>query len=556
MYQYDDFDRRIIDQRVEQFRGQLARYHAGELSEDEFRPLRLQNGLYIQRFAPMLRIAVPYGTLSSKQLRKLGEIADRYDKGWGHFSTRQNLQLNWPKLDDVPDILAELASVEMHAVQTSGNCIRNVCTDQFAGVAPDELEDPRPWAEIIRQWSTFHPEFAWLPRKFKIAVLAAKHDRAASRTHDIAVHIVENEQGERGFAVYAGGGLGRTPIIGVKIRDFLEPVHLLSYLDAILRVYNRLGRRDNKHRARIKILVRDTGPEEFTRMVEDEWARIRDSELKLAGNEIDRFRTFFPRPDYDAAAASDDSWQQQANADEHFATWLKYNVVQHREAGYRNVYVALKLHGEPPGDCSAAQMQAIADLADEYGKGELRTTHNQNLVLTDIRQGDLHAVWQKLKALKLAAPVIGTIHDMICCPGLDYCSLANAGSISVAEDLHRLFEDLDYAHDLGPLKLKMSGCMNGCGHHSVGEIGILGVDKKGVEFYQITLGGSAEEDISLGDRLGPSLAQKDVAPAIETILKVYLAQREGEEERFLDCYRRVGIKPFQEAVYGPSERAA
>ena len=548
MYQYDQYDQTIVDERVQQFRDQTRRYLAGELSEDEFRPLRLMNGLYIQTHAPMLRVAIPYGLLSSKQLRMLGHIARKYDKGYGHFSTRQNIQYNWPKLETVPDILADLASVQMHAIQTSGNCIRNTTSDQFAGIAPDELEDPRPYCEIIRQWSTFHPEFAYLPRKFKIAVSGAEHDRAAVQVHDIGLYLVEGPDNEVGFKVLVGGGLGRTPFIGPVIREFLPKQDLLSYLEAILRVYNRFGRRDNKYKARIKILVHETGKEAFTEMVETEWQQIKDSVLKLQPEDIERMQAHFALPDFDAAAADDQSFAEHQQQDTHFANWVGRNLRPHKAPGYRSVVISLKAPGVAPGDATDSQMEAIADLADAYSYGEIVVTHDQNLVLPHVRQQDLYALWQKLDAEELATPNIGLLTDMICCPGLDFCSLANASSIGIADQINKKFDDLDYLHDIGDLKIKMSGCMNACGHHHVGHIGILGVDKKGVEFYQLTLGGTAENDAALGDRLGPAIEKERVADVIQDIIDVYLEQREGEEI-FLETYRRIGIDPFKERVY-------
>ena len=548
MYQYDQYDQTIVDERVAQFRDQTRRYLAGELGEDEFRPLRLQNGLYIQRFAPMLRVAIPYGLLSSTQLRKLAQIADTYDKGYGHFTTRQNIQYNWPKLEAVPDILEELASVQMHAIQTSGNCIRNTTSDHLAGVAADELEDPRPYCEIIRQWSTLHPEFAYLPRKFKIAVSAAPQDRAATRVHDIGLHLIENDAGERGFKVFVGGGLGRTPVIGPMIREFLPKQHLLSYLDAILRVYNQLGRRDNKYKARIKILVKETGVERFTELVEAEWSKLENGELTLPQSELERFEAYFEPPAYEPKATDSADTDRRAANDPKFAAWLAHNVAEHKVAGYRAVFVSLKAPGEAPGDATGEQMRCVADLADAHRFGELRVTHDQNLLLADVPHADLPAVFDALAAQQLATPNIGSISDMICCPGLDFCSLANAGSIGVANELNAVFDDLDEQYDLGELKLKMSGCMNGCGHHSVGHIGILGVDKKGEEWYQLTLGGASTQDAALGDRLGASVSRADVAGTVRKLVDVYVREREGDE-RFLDTYRRIGMQPFRDEVY-------
>ena len=543
MYKYDNYDQTIVNERVAQFRDQTARFLAGELSEDEFRPLRLMNGLYLQRYAPMLRVAIPYGLLSARQLRMLAHIAEKYDKGYGHFSTRQNIQYNWPRLETVPDILADLASVQMHAIQTSGNCIRNVTCDQFAGIAADELEDPRPYCEIIRQWSTFHPEFSFLPRKFKIAASGAERDRAAVQVHDIGLYLVKNAAGETGFNVLVGGGLGRTPYIGASIRPFLEKRYLLSYLEAILRVYNRHGRRDNLYKARIKILVNALGPDEFTRQVEAEWAHIKDSVLLLDQREIERVRACFSAPDYDPEAGADQGFAAALARDREFAGWAKRNLFPHKIAGYRAVVISLKAPGVAPGDASAAQMAHIADLAERMSHAEIVVTHDQNLVLPHVRQADLHALWRALGEQGLATPNIGLLTDMICCPGLDFCSLANAGSIPIARQINKKFADMDYLHDIGELRIKMSGCMNACGHHHVGHIGILGVDKKGEEYYQLTLGGSA-----LGDRLGPAIMKEEVAEVIGRLLEVYLERREGQE-RFLDTYRRVGLKPFKERAY-------
>jgi sulfite reductase (NADPH) hemoprotein beta-component len=548
MYIYDEYDRTIVNERVEQFRDQTRRFLAGELSEDEFRPLRLMNGLYIQRYAPMLRVAIPYGLLSSAQLRMLGHIARKYDKGYGHFSTRQNIQYNWPRLETVPDILADLASVEMHAIQTSGNCIRNITSDHFAGVAADEIEDPRSYCEIIRQWSTFHPEFSYLPRKFKIAVSGAATDRAAVQVHDIGIYVVKNEQGEVGFRILVGGGLGRLPYIGAFIKEFLEKKYLLSYLEAILRVYNLFGRRDNIHKARIKILVKAIGPEKFAEMVEQEWLQIRDSVLLLDQKEIDRVKKYFLDPAYDSNAAADKTFDAKLASDTAFASWVKRNVKPHKQAGYRGVFISLKMPGIPPGDVTDTQMEFIADLADQYSAGEIRATHDQNLVFAHVKQADLYALWTALKSQNLATPNIGLLTDMICCPGLDFCSLANAGSIPIANQINKKFDDMDYLHDIGDIQIKMSGCMNACGHHHVGHIGILGVDKKGEEFYQLTLGGSPSNDATLGDRLGPAIAQREVADTIGKILEVYVEHRHADE-RFLETYRRVGIEPFKQRVY-------
>jgi sulfite reductase (NADPH) hemoprotein beta-component len=544
MYRYDVIDRTLVRERVAQFRDQTERFLAGQLTDDEFKPLRLRNGLYIQRHAPMLRIAIPYGLLSSLQLRTLARIARRYDRGFGHFTTRQNLQLNWPKLEDVPDILAELAEVEMHAMQTSGNCIRNVTSDHLAGVAPEEIADPRPYSEIIRQWSTLHPEFSYLPRKFKIAVTASPQDRAASQVHDVGVHIVRGESGQLGYEVLVGGGLGRTPIIGQVIRSFLPEEDLLSYLEAILRVYNLLGRRDNIHKARIKILVKAHGIERFRAMVEEEWLAMDRAALRLAPAHIRYMQSFFQPPAYEQLAAEG----SPVDADAAFQAWYRYNTRPHRETGYRVVLVSLKARGQAPGDASADQMDHLADLADRYSFGEVRVTHSQNLVLADVRERDLPDLWRWLQAAKLATPNIGTLTDIICCPGLDYCSLANATSIPIAHQIWDRFADLDYQYDLGEIEIKMSGCMNACGHHHVGHIGILGVDKSGEEWYQITLGGSASERAALGEVIGPSVPKAEVAETIARILAVYVELR-SEEERFADTVWRVGIEPFKERVY-------
>ncbi len=547
MYQYDHYDQTLVNERSAQFRDQTQRFLAGELTEDQFRPLRLMNGLYIQRHAPMLRIAVPYGLLSSGQMRMLAHIARKYDKGYGHFTTRQNIQFNWPKLEDVPDILDDLASVQMHAIQTSGNCIRNTTSDHLAGIAVDELEDPRPYCEIIRQWSTLHPEFAFLPRKFKIAVSGAQRDRAATQVHDIGLQLVRNEKGEIGFEVLVGGGLGRTPIIGVVIRPFLEKKHLLSYLEAILRVYNLHGRRDNKYKARIKILVKETSAEKFAEMVETEWAAMRDT-LLLDQAEIDRVSAFFRPHPYAELTDMDASLEEKKQTHAEFAAWYRHNTVAHKMPGYRAVFLSLKPHGKPPGDMTDQQIDAVADLMDRLSFGEIRVTHTQNLVMADIRQSDLFSLWEELKALDLAMPNVGTATDMITCPGLDFCSLANAASIPVANSIQSLFDNLDYLYDLGEIRINISGCMNGCAHHTVGHIGILGVDKKGEEWYQITLGGSSSNEASLGERLGPSVAKAEVPGVMERIFLTYRDLRE-DEESFLDTVRRIGIQPFQERVY-------
>jgi sulfite reductase (NADPH) hemoprotein beta-component len=550
MYIYDDYDHSILRQRIAQFRSQTERFLAGDLKPEEFLPLRLQNGLYVQRLAPMLRINVPYGMVNSAQLRKLAHIARHYDKGYCHVSTRQNIQYNWPDLTEVPDILAELAEVGMHGTQSSGNCIRNTTSDQFAGVAPDEVIDPRPYCEIIRQWSSFHPEFAFLPRKFKIAVTGSTQDRAAVQVHDIGLQVVFNDKGEVGFKVYVGGGLGRTPVIGVAIREFLPEAHLLSYLEAILRVYNLFGRRDNKYKARIKILVRALTPEVFAQKVEDEWQHLKDGYSTLTAEEIERAKGFFTAPAYAQIdnAAAQAALDAQAAESVAFSKWLQRNVREHKIPGYAAVTLSLKPTGVAPGDITDTQLETIADLADKYSFSEARTTHEQNIVLADVKKADLFALWQECKAAGFATPNIGTITDIICCPGGDFCSLANAKSIPIAEAIQRQFEDLDYVYDLGDIDLNISGCMNACGHHHVGHIGILGVDKAGKEFYQVQLGGNASNDASLGDVLGPSFGADDMPAVIQKIVDVYLANR-NEEELFIDTYRRIGAAPFKEKVY-------
>jgi sulfite reductase (NADPH) hemoprotein beta-component len=551
MYQYDQLDQAFVDQRVSEFRDQTRRFLAGELTDDEFKLLRLRNGLYIQRHAPMLRIAIPYGLLSTQQLRKLGDIAHRYDRSYGHFTTRQNLQLNWPRLEDVPDILAELATVQMHAIQTSGNCIRNVTADHLAGIAQDETDDPRPYCEIIRQWANLHPEFNYLPRKFKIAVTGSPEDRAASEVHDIGLHMRRDAQGNIGFQVWVGGGLGRTPIIGQVIREFLPLPHLLSYLDAILRVYNRYGRRDNIHKARIKILVKSLGIAKFRDEVETEWQAGKDVAPQLEASEVERVRAFFKPPAYESLPNIDAA----AGREPEFQAWYRYNTRPHRVAGYRAAFVSLKAHGQNPGDMSSGQMQAVAALADRVSFGLVRVTHTQNLLLGDVKQTDLYGVWKELRELGLAMPNIGTLTDMIACPGLDFCSLANAGTLKVANQIQQQFDDLDYLYDLGDIEIKMSGCMNACGHHHVGHIGILGVDKHGEEWYQITLGGSVNGSTSLGEVIGPSVAQAEVASTIERIVEVYRAERE-DGERFIETFRRIGVKPFKERAYATHSKAA
>jgi sulfite reductase (NADPH) hemoprotein beta-component len=551
MYRYDYFDQRIVDERVAQYRDQTRRYLAGQLSEDDFRPLRLQNGLYIQKHAPMLRVAIPYGQLSSRQLRALAHIGRNYDRGYGHFTTRQNLQFNWPHLERVPDILEELARVEMHAIQTSGNCIRNVTSDHFAGVAADETVDPRPYAELIRQWSTLHPEFAFLPRKFKIAVTGASHDRAAILVHDIGLQLVLDDAGAVGFRVAVGGGLGRTPIVGHVIREFLPRAEVLNYLDAILRVYNRFGRRDNKYKARIKILVKERTPAVFAAEVEAEWRELAGSPAHVPAEEFARLEAFFAPPEY-APLAGDDPGFRAAVADSRsFANWVRRNVHPHKVPGYAIVTMSLKKTGIPPGDLTSDQMDAVAGLADRYSLGELRVSHEQNLILTDVLQSELESLWQQLKGLGLATPNIGLLTDIVCCPGGDFCSLANAKSIPIAEAIQRRFDDLDDLHDIGELELNISGCMNACGHHHVGHIGVLGVDKNGSEWYQVTIGGTQGEHAAIGRVIGPSFAAHEMPDVVERLIETYIDVRH-EDERFVDTVRRVGLDPFKERVYAPT----
>jgi sulfite reductase (NADPH) hemoprotein beta-component len=548
MYRYDSYDRTIVAQRVAQYRDQTRRFLAGELTEDEFRPLRLQNGLYVQKHAPMLRIAVPYGLMSSVQLRALARIGRKYDRGYGHFTTRQNIQFNWPRLAEVPDILAELADVEMHAIQTSGNCIRNVTSDHLAGVAADEVVDPRPWTELIRQWSTLHPEFAYLPRKFKIAVSGSTHDRAATRVHDIGIHAVRDAAGEIGFRVLVGGGLGRTPIIGHVIREHLPRAEVLNYLDAILRVYNRFGRRDNKYKARIKILVKELTPEVFTREVEAEWANLAGGHGAVPDEEIARISAHFAPPPY-ATLTGDDAGFRAALADNRaFANWVKRNVFTHKVPGYAAATLSLKKTGVPPGDLTSDQMDAVAALADVYSFGELRVSHEQNLIFADVRQSQLFDLWGALKALGLATPNVGLLTDIVCCPGGDFCALANAKSIPIAEAIQRRFDDLDYLHDIGELDINISGCMNACGHHHVGHIGILGVDKNGSEWYQVSIGGSQGDDAALGKVIGPSFAAAEMPDVVSRLIDVYLSRRHADE-RFVDTVARIGLEPFKEGVY-------
>jgi sulfite reductase (NADPH) hemoprotein beta-component len=549
MYRYDEFDAQFVRERAEQFRGQVARRLAGELTEDEFKPLRLMNGLYLQLHSYMLRIAIPYGTLSSRQLRKLGYIALKYDRGYGHFTTRQNLQLHWSQLPQVPDMLLELAEVEMHCLQTSGNCIRNITADQFAAAGADEIEDPRILSEILRQWSTLHPEFSFLPRKFKIAVSGSAADRAAIMVHDIGIQIVRNDEGEVGYRVYTGGGLGRAPFIGHEVGHFVAKADILAFIEAIMRVYNESGRRDNIHKARIKILVHQIGPEEMRKRVEREFAEIKASgTLQLPEAELQRIAAYFAPPAFEELPDTSPELEQAKKSDPAFANWVKTNVNAHKVPGYAIATISLKAIGQTPGDCSSEQMEVLADLMDEFGQPEIRVTHEQNLVLPHMGKRDLYALWQKLDALELATANHGLATDIISCPGLDYCDLANARSINIAKEIARRFADLERQHDLGELKIKISGCINACGHHHVGHIGILGVDRKGVENYQILLGGSGAEDASLGEILGPGFDSEGIANAVENVVATYTQLRHSGE-RLLDTYRRVGAAPFKERLY-------
>ncbi|SFV14772.1 nitrite/sulfite reductase [Pseudoduganella namucuonensis] len=545
MYQYDQYDHLIVRERIAQYRDQVRRRLSDELSEAEFLPLRLQNGLYMQRHAYMLRIAVPYGLLASKQMRMFAHIARKYDRGYGHFTTRQNIQFNWVELEQTPDILADLASVEMHANQTSGNCIRNTTTDEYAGVAADEIIDPRPYCEILRQWSTFHPEFIALPRKFKVAVNGAKEDRAAIAVHDIGLTVVYNEAGEIGFKVMVGGGMGRTPILGTVIREFLPREHLLTYIEAVMRVYNQYGRRDNKYKARIKILLKAIGAEEFARQVEEEWTDLKDSAQTLTLEEMERVIAYFQPHPYKQLADID---QSQAADNKAYANWLKRNVKAHKQPGYAAVVLSLKKTGVPPGDATAEQMDFMAELADRYSFGELRVTHEQNIVLADVEQTQLFALWQEAKAHGLATPNIGLLTDMICCPGGDFCSLANAKSLPIAAAIAERFDNLDFQHDIGEIELNISGCINACGHHHVGNIGILGVDKDGSEWYQVSVGGAQGNSSAIGKIIGPSFSALQMPEVIGRILQVYVRDR-IDGERFIDTATRLGVAPFKEFVY-------
>jgi sulfite reductase (NADPH) hemoprotein beta-component len=559
MYVYDQVDRTLVNERVAQYRDQVRRFLAGDLSEDEFRPLRLQNGLYMQRHAHMLRVAIPYGLLSAAQLRMLASIARRYDRGYGHFTTRQNIQYNWPRLEDTPDILADLASVEMHAIQTSGNCVRNITSDEFAGVAPDEILDPRPFAEILRQWSTFHPEFAFLPRKFKIAVNGAKEDRAATAFHDIGLHVQQAANGEVGFRVIVGGGMGRTPVLGPVIREFLPWQHMNTYVEAILRVYNRYGRRDNLYKARIKILVKALGTEEFARQVEQEWSQTKDGPDTITEQELARVSDYFVPPAYETVGGDDEALVRHLTQSPAFARWVGRAVKAHRVTGYRAVVLSLKKTGVPPGDATAEQMESVAGWSERFGYGEIRVSHEQNLILPDVRASDLFALWQEARAAGLATPNLGLLTDIIACPGGDFCSLANAKSIPIAEAIQRRFDDLDYLHDIGELNINISGCMNSCGHHHAGHIGILGVDKDGEEWYQVSIGGADGSNAgrgrsAIGKVIGPSFKADDMADVISRLVDIYLDNRQ-DDERFVDTVGRLGITPFKSGVYGVPLRA-
>jgi sulfite reductase (NADPH) hemoprotein beta-component len=555
MYRYDEFDERFVNERVAQFRRQVTRRLGGELTEDQFRPLRLMNGLYLQLHAYMLRVNVPYGTLASNQMRKFAYIARTYDKNFGHFTTRQNIQYNWIKLEDTPDILQHLADVEVTGIQSSGNCVRNITSDQYAGRAKDELADPRVYCELLRQYSFLHPEFSYLPRKFKIAVTGSPNDRAAVAVHDIGPRMHKNEQGQIGFEVLVGGGLGRTPYIGQTIRNWLAPEHLLSYVESILRIYNMQGRRDNIHKARIKIIVNQMGIDKYRELVDQDWEFTKNGVLKIPDDEVARINSYFAAPEYEQLEDGTAGIAALRAGDRAFDRWVRGNVVEHKVSGYAIVNISLKAPGKVPGDITADKMDAVADLADRYSMGEIRVTHRQNLVLVDVKQFELHELWQKLGALELATPNLGLLSDIICCPGLDFCALANARSIPIAQDIGRAFSDLDELQKIGQFTINISGCMNACGHHHVGHIGILGVDKRNEEFFQLTLGGSSDQHASLGDRLGPGLPQAQVPTAIRKIVDTYLVVRE-HGERFLDTYRRVGIEPFKNAVYGEQSQAA
>ena len=548
MYRYDEFDHEVVQSRVKQFRGQVSRRLEGALTEEQFRPLRLQNGLYLQLHAYMLRVAVPYGTLNSKQLRQLAMIADKYDRGYGHITTRQNMQFNWPQLPEVPEILQDLADVEMHCFQTSGNCIRNVTSDPYAGATAEEIEDPRPTAELLRQWSTMHPEFAFLPRKFKIAVTAAPNDRAVIKAHDIGIEIVKNDKGEVGYHVLVGGGLGRTPIIGVTLNEFLPREELLPYLEAVMRVYNRYGRRDNKYKARIKILVTETGIDAFREMVEAEYETLEPSDISVSAEEVSRIEAYFAPPQFEKGLKAAKTTKKQSVEDENYTYWLENNIAEHKQAGYSIVNISLKPSDRAPGDVTSDQMRAVAELADQYSFSEIRTTHQQNLVLPHVKQDDLFAVYKALKEAGLEADNIGLITDIICCPGMDYCALATARSIPVSQAIAERFSDPKRQRAIGEMSIKISGCINACGHHHVGNIGILGLEKAGVEFYKVKLGGDSSEDAAIGQVTGPGFSQEELIDGIERMVDLYLGQKTGDE-RFIDTFKRIGIAPFKEVLY-------
>jgi sulfite reductase (NADPH) hemoprotein beta-component len=558
MYVYDQVDRNLVAERVAQYRDQVRRFLAGDLTEDEFRPLRLQNGLYIQRYAPMLRVAIPYGLLSATQLRMLAHIARRYDRGYGHFSTRQNIQYNWPRLEDSPDILADLASVEMHAIQTSGNCVRNITSDEFAGVAPDEIVDPRPLCEVLRQWSTFHPEFSFLPRKFKIAVNGSVEDRSATAFHDIGLYLRRAPDGELGLRVLVGGGMGRTPVVGTVIREFLPWQHMMTYVECILRVYNRYGRRDNIYKARIKILVKALGAKEFARQVEEEWALVKDGPGTLTEEELKRVSAHFTAPDYQPRSSDEGELARRIAESRGFDRWAGRAVRPHRVPGYRAVVLSLKKTGVAPGDATAEQMECVADWSERFGFGEIRVSHEQNLILPDVRAGELFTLWEEARKAGLATPNLGLLTDIIACPGGDFCSLANAKSIPIAEAIQRRFDDLDFLHDIGELNLNISGCMNSCGHHHAGHIGILGVDKDGEEWYQVSIGGADGSDAghgrsAIGKVIGPSFKAEDMPDVVSRLVEIYLEKREADEH-FVDTVERLGIAPFKAGVYGTPVR--
>lgn len=548
MYRYDEFDARVVRERVTQFRTQVERRLDGRLSENQFKPLRLMNGLYLQLHAYMLRVAIPYGTLNSKQMRKLADIADTYDRGYGHITTRQNIQFNWPELTDVPAILDELADVEMHGFQTSGNCIRNVTSDPYAGATADEIEDPRPTAELLRQWSTLHPEFAFLPRKFKIAVTGSKTDRALIKAHDIGIEIVQNDKGETGYHILVGGGLGRTPILGQTLREFLPRIELLPYLEATLRVYNRYGRRDNKYKARIKILVQETGIEEFKEQVAQEYKHLKPLDIAVSQQEVDRITAYFANPEFDAAASETAEFRNAIASDRDFALWYENNTAAHKQDGYVIANISLKPQQKAPGDITSTQMRVVAKLSDDYSLGEIRTTHQQNVILPHVKKSDLPALFKHLQKAGLAADNIGLITDIICCPGMDFCALATARSIPVSQAISERFADPQRQRVIGEMSIKISGCINACGHHHVGNIGILGLEKAGVEFYQVKIGGDSSENAAIGTVTGPGFSQDELIDGIERMVDFYIDER-AEGERFVDAVKRLGVPAFKEVLY-------